>query len=376
MVPASVSPLIPPVSALCRRHSRLGSAHRPCEQSLVAGAKAAVLGFSVGARPFPTSTRTRAIETESVSEADYDFALWAVIYKNPAAELQLLALRPLVDIPPGRDPPGAELERRLRSMDTGFAELAPEQRAALRALLDADDLLLYFEKARDIILDLSSFRDAMQTAVEPVTDYRLAVARALIACAYQVRCDEQQLAEGDVFLDGSARDQAVELLVAALGGREASPAEWVKAEAGRLVSGIGSRWFGRRRGRLSDQFAPFGADVIAYQARPAAIRGFIRNAVAKASAGSLARGEDGKVALLAHSLGGIAAFEMLVEGPPLDAIDCVITVGSQVPLLYELDALEAFRCLAILREGSATTRPLYQTIFHGAGSISTIVVTF
>jgi pimeloyl-ACP methyl ester carboxylesterase len=78
--------------------------------------------------------------------------------------------------------------------------------------------------------------------------------------------------------------------------------------------------------------------VIVYQARPRPIRDYIRGVVEKASAAAKARGESGTVTVVAHSLGGIAAFDALIEKPD-PTVRRLITVGSQVPLLYELDAL-------------------------------------
>jgi len=50
----------------------------------------------------------------------------------------------------------------------------------------------------------------------------------------------------------------------------------------------------------------------------------------------------GKVFVLSHSLGGIACFELMVEGPPPN-VSGLITVGSQSPLLYEFDALQTLK---------------------------------
>jgi hypothetical protein len=175
-------------------------------------------------------------------------------------------------------------------------------------------------------------------AVEPLTDYRLALARALVAACVHLHRETHELPDGALPMGGDARDRLVELIVAALGGREAGVTDWVKSKAGGLIKGVGTRWVRRRRGRLSDQFAPFGADVIVYQTRPQPMRRFIRDTIGKASAAARARGESGEVSVIAHRLGGIATVDLLIEeGMPL--VRHLITVGSQAPLLYELDAL-------------------------------------
>jgi pimeloyl-ACP methyl ester carboxylesterase len=79
-------------------------------------------------------------------------------------------------------------------------------------------------------------------------------------------------------------------------------------------------------------------DILLYQAHGEGIRGCVRHAIS-------AVGDD-NVVLLAHSLGGIIAFDLLAEprvamaGPdPLAKVRMLITVGSQVPLFYEIGAL-------------------------------------
>ena len=48
------------------------------------------------------------------------------------------------------------------------------------------------------------------------------------------------------------------------------------------------------------------------------------------------------VVLLGHSLGGIACVDLLVE-EPLEKVKLLVTVGSQSPLFYEMDALQSLR---------------------------------
>jgi pimeloyl-ACP methyl ester carboxylesterase len=66
-----------------------------------------------------------------------------------------------------------------------------------------------------------------------------------------------------------------------------------------------------------------------YLARGEPIRDFIADAVTAI---------DGRVVLVAHSLGGIASVELLATRT-LPAVELLVTVGSQAPFLYELNAL-------------------------------------
>lgn len=82
---------------------------------------------------------------------------------------------------------------------------------------------------------------------------------------------------------------------------------------------------------------PETGDILRYQARGALLRARIAEAVALARAA-----DDGPVVLLAHSLGGIASFDLLAM-EPAHGVDLLVTVGSQAPFLYEIDALTGLR---------------------------------
>jgi hypothetical protein len=87
------------------------------------------------------------------------------------------------------------------------------------------------------------------------------------------------------------------------------------------------------RARASRAIAPAIGDVLAYQAKGEEVREAIHKKLAHLS-------DD--VFLLAHSLGGIASFELLAQHE-LPKVKGLITAGSQAPLLYELGALESLK---------------------------------
>jgi pimeloyl-ACP methyl ester carboxylesterase len=75
-------------------------------------------------------------------------------------------------------------------------------------------------------------------------------------------------------------------------------------------------------------------DIAVYLARGEAIRRRIDETVRKAP--------PGPVSLLGHSLGGIAAVDLLALGQG-GRVEQLITVGSQAPFLYEIGALPSLR---------------------------------
>lgn len=90
------------------------------------------------------------------------------------------------------------------------------------------------------------------------------------------------------------------------------------------------------RAGASRAIAPAIGDILHYQAVGQNIRKLIREQIEKI---------PGDIFLFAHSLGGIACFELLVEvrrdhPTGLAAVKGLITAGSQAPLLYEFDALQ------------------------------------
>jgi len=156
------------------------------------------------------------------------------------------------------------------------------------------------------------------TASAPAVSEKLARA---ITAAYQQRLRE----EGYLALAGPQRDDLKAALLNPLDGPPLTAiGDWL---LDRLTA-----FGGRRRGKLSDSTTPAAGDVIRYQSRGEEIRKFIAERVKTTSA----------TILLAHSLGGIACVDWLAStdyarnGPKIDRL---ITVGSQAPFFYEIDAL-------------------------------------
>jgi hypothetical protein len=169
--------------------------------------------------------------------------------------------------------------------------------------------------------------EAIKTARIALTPLRFVLARAFVAAL------QQQLADANVpVLSKDTRDNLVLECVEHLGGRDMGGAlDWFKS---RLV-GLGLNWATakarREREALFGMVAPMAGDVVMYQARGQAIRNFIEQEIARC---------DGEVILLAHSLGGIACVDLLIE-KNLPQVAALVTVGTQAPFLYEIDALSA-----------------------------------
>jgi pimeloyl-ACP methyl ester carboxylesterase len=80
--------------------------------------------------------------------------------------------------------------------------------------------------------------------------------------------------------------------------------------------------------------SPPTGDILKYQVRGEEIRKFIADTVEAV--------EDDEVIVLAHSLGGVACVDLLIS-QSLPKVKLLVTVGSQAPYLYEIDALWSLR---------------------------------
>jgi hypothetical protein len=175
------------------------------------------------------------------------------------------------------------------------------------------------------------FRTALLKAPAVSAEYRLAVARALVAQA--ILLSRQQQNEEAIWIDGAERDALVALLLNALGSHTRGVISSVKGHLAGLALRYVTTRVERKRGAISDAAFPTAGDILLYQARGESIRGCIREAIEQAPP---------PVVILAHSLGGIACVDLLIL-EALPKVELLITVGSQSSFLYEIDALSSLR---------------------------------
>ncbi|MFE1438870.1 hypothetical protein [Streptomyces sp. NPDC058739] len=259
---------------------------------------------------------------------DEEIARWALLYADPFAELELLALTaPAAGAPfvPGGLAPGD----RLLLMLEGLAD----RQDVVSAWTDAA-LGLSLAEAAAAVASAGALRRAAARAAEVVALPRLA-ARALVAYALA-----REDAPGCPAV--AVRDALVDRLTQELGGDVRALPEAVAAAtrlgARLFENALGSRLAVARRTAWSGRSVGFFGDIARYLVRGEGVRALVAQSV---------REQSGPVVLLGHSLGGVVCFDLLASGVlPGRAPDgrpggvaALVTVGSQVPLLYELDAL-------------------------------------
>lgn len=306
------------VEAAC---ARWGATARRCYWGHLGSA------LQAGGRSVPTYDQTRGFELaagpEVSAEEAYVVALWSALFDDPLYELRLLALRPgpAGERGFGVEAPGVALGERAAALALS---------GPLQALLERAGLAAVFADARAAVLASQPCRAALDAAGATLDDERAALARAFVAEAAARLASDDTLPA--VETDRALRDALEAALFQALGGGERGFGGWVQSKLAGLVVRAAAGHATRRRGAVTDATSAAAGDILLYQARPEAIHDFI--------AGCIADAPPPRV-VIAHSLGGIACVDLLVQRPL--GVELLVTVGSQAPYLYEIGALRSLR---------------------------------
>jgi hypothetical protein len=293
----------------------------PCPWGDRLGAELHSGGLSVPAAGRAGDRGTVRPETEA--ELDWPVNQWALLDVDPLYELRALAalrgnaaeggLFTMDGLQPG------EVIDRARRL-TGD----PGLREHFASVGLADD----WTAAAEELLNSSAAQEAAVHGAP--ADVAAALARALVAVT--VRQAAARLGAEVPVLGRQRQD-----LVSAVTDRLADPSLGVRSAGSALAKTgamLGWRWLGasqleRRRTAITDTTRPMAGDIMVYLSRGERIRRFIS---------SCCRDAEPPVTLLGHSLGGVACLDLVVSERPAEVAG-LVTVGSQGPFLYELDAL-------------------------------------
>ncbi len=256
-------------------------------------------------------------------EEDADIILWRQLYSDPLYELRLLSLKPIESGNPFGEEPGDILQSRV-------ATFTPVSQ--LQAKLQEAGITEVFEQAREIVIRSEPYERALLTVCESdLSEYYGAIARAIVAQAMFL--SEQQQTFSPILTDAQLRDKVVELLTLALTEAELGLGRWLLKPLVELALPMGTNYIKGNRFELTDKISPMPGDILLYQARGEKIRAFIQQQIEQA---------EPPVVLIAHSLGGIACVDLLVQ-QQLSQVELLVTVGSQAPFLYEINALYSLK---------------------------------
>jgi len=275
--------------------------------------------FNAGGASIP-SYRTGG---DDPSEAEENLALWAVLYIDPWYEIGLLGNWPADrgQLALGQVAPSDRLREQIETF-------VPSEE--LSQLLARYDLGASFDSACAALRAAPEFDRTVATVTDAtLNEYRKAVARALVAFT-TVRAEDS----GAPPIDGAAREEIVTAIIDDLYGSGPGVAAWLTRPFKGIAQSMVTQPMAGRRGALTDATSPTDGDIMHYQVRGSGIRRYIRQGVADI----VATDPGSSVTLLAHSLGGIACVDALIEAP-IPGVGRLVTVGSQAPFFYEIDAL-------------------------------------
>lgn len=199
----------------------------------------------------------------------------------------------------------------------------------LAALLKRHRLAAYFETTVADLADSGTFQALCEHLKPNPGTLNPMFARMIVA-----RTLTTAEADGILPVNGMVRDRLVELLIQPLGGRVGAIKDVFSGAMGMLwtLLGPGIRWATTAtRSDLTNSGSPVAGDIVAYQ-------GPHGPGMRKRIGDDIKNAPTSEVAVVAHSLGGIACVDLLIE-EKLPKVTHLITVGSQAPFLYEIDAL-------------------------------------
>jgi hypothetical protein len=225
---------------------------------------------------------------EPVPEEEKQLAQWACLIDDPLFEVRLEKM--------ARQGGSAVGAFGGRTLGQRVSELHKNEKLA--AELNACGLTEAFDEAVESLTQSAEFRPFFADSTDTDGDTLRLLSRALVRGAFNVPPDYGVI-EGTVAAWDNLKYRSIDRL-----------------------------WLRKQRRATIDQMA----DVVFYQAHGDGIRRYLRDCLRKA---------PGDVVLLGHSLGGVIAFDLLAgeHRDGLDQVRMLVTVGSQVPLLYELRAL-------------------------------------
>lgn len=249
-------------------------------------------------------------------DEDADFAQWIWILDDPLLELSMLTI--------------PDSPTRIKSLFTksegtsrpeGFA-LAQVYKPTLEfeQLLSRGGLTDVWPPARARILSDPVTRRAFDASMHELHEAFRALARGLVAQMHIEAASRSRSGPS-----AELREKLVQRLLQ----------DWnqqvfgVKDTFIRFVSRAATRYVRGRRSALNATAAlPLG-DVLLYQSKGNEIRAFIRKKIESC---------DAPVAVVAHSLGGIACVDLLAR-ESIPGVDTLVTLGSQSSFMHEIGAL-------------------------------------
>ncbi len=323
------------------QHEKPSAEVKPCLWGDDYGAKLLAGGASI-----PNYRETGG--EEDSKEEKFLERRWNELYQDPFWEIRLLGYREDTKRSPFNDPRKI-VETRIQEF---LEELNSEK---FLKKIEKYRITRFLKEACKIIINSSSFDRWIQTVSPPLEEEYAAFSRAIVSVVIKWLSELNIYAP--IISNSKIREEVINVILRKLTNDTQSRALGIKciskfledkstslqvflgAASGLITDKNITPYVRKRRGAISDFTYPIAGDILVYQnsERGKQIRQFIERQI---------RSQQEPVILLAHSLGGVACVEMLAEklkeGDDLSQVKLLITVGSQAPFFYELNALKGF----------------------------------
>jgi hypothetical protein len=255
-----------------------------------------------------------------VADQEVEAAMWALLVDDPLFELRLVAQA---------DPGG--------SNQAAVAAVAMLERLPSAPVeLEGTDLHQDEVAAAAQAMAAAPETSAAARAVGDATDADLveAMARAVVATILAAHALDLPGTEPTVAVNAAVRDRLIDSLANEMvGGDRGLLTDWIKDRtigfAKRKATAMATN---RRQGLMAASLPGIG-DILYYQRRGDQVRKFVGEQLA---------GLERPVVAVGHSLGGIILVDLLTQ-EQAPVVDRLITVGSQSPLFFAIDALDRLR---------------------------------
>lgn len=281
------------------------------------GAKLNANGASI---PLYDTTKSAKVEVE------FEIIRWLQLYQDPLYELKLLTLQE--ETTEGDDDFGEDNLK--QKLDDNVQRFTPSDE--LNSQLQEAGIFTIFDKSRKNVVKSDAYLESLKRISESnITEHRDAIARAIIAEAIAI-CQTSQPSPR-IIIDADLRDKIVQLLADELYKSDFGIGDWLTKQVKKLAADKVTEKIKNRRGSLTDHTTPMVGDILLYQGNGQAIRDFIETYIQEAK-------DD--VVIIAHSLGGIACVDLLVQ-KQIEKVKLLVTVGSQAPYFYEINALQSLK---------------------------------
>jgi len=266
----------------------------------------------------PTYDTSR--DVGSYEDLDESITLWELLYNDPLLELRTLNICKTTNssFHPGKMTTSERLINEFKNIKPSIS---------FKEKLKKLEIENEFTKSFKSVVESREFRTAVNFNPNILNENRSIISRAIIA-EIMKNCEERQK-HSLILFDAVSRDDLVMSLTVEIGDTFRSIFYMAIKPFFNLAKTKFTNHIKRKRGAITDKAFMIPGDILLYQVRGNPIRDFIKDCIKK---------EDSPVILLAHSLGGIACVDLLIM-ESLPQVKLLITIGSQAPFLYEVDAL-------------------------------------